>query len=353
MSHADYNVLLVARTPQASTAPTFLNVGVIPFAGLSVELNINDIPMIQFSCEPTTLTPSVKQQLFDPFATPSEIVVYRDNEIIGRGPVLSAQPQGGTLAVIAQGLEYYTTYMYVLQTIDYINIDPYFIFTDLIDRWQDLTYGNFGIDFSDVTSSGELANRKLEESEVPNVFDVLDEVAADWNIDWWIDPSNRRLQLARPRGTNLSSSVMIDQRNVGENEGEFYSVQRSDVATYTIATGTHPDKDQFIKSTAEDTSGLQSFGRVGYHENFDNVKNTSTTQRHANRMRDQMSRLKFEASPDLLPGVGLEWEEFDIGDTIGYRFNSGLGWRSLDRRITSKQVSVTEEGDEELTVGFD
>jgi hypothetical protein len=54
----------------------------------------------------------------------------------------------------------------------------------------------------------------------------------------------------------------------------------------------------------------------------------------------------------MIPVAGASVEDFNVGDTVTYTYDAGLGQQTGPYRIRKRRVTVTEAGQEHMAVDF-
>ena len=347
----DYEVVAVARTPQAAGAPTLVELGPLPWSTLAWTRELDRPDTIDLTVAADRIADDIKARLRDLAAGPLEARVYRGSDTVAAGPIIGGRLTGpGELSLVARGLLYYLRYMWVTADLTYTGVDQHLIAKALVDHWQALSYGNYGIVTSGVAASGTTRDRTYVRDELVNIagaVEQLGEVDGGYDVD--VDPATRALLLASPRqGVDRSTSVFLDARNIAD-AGAGFSVAADDLASDVFTTGT--DGGQATRwSTAGDATRRAAWGRAGAAATFDGVKVQATLDAHAAAFLASRSSSWLLPAPGLIPVPDAEVGDFDVGDTVSYSFDAGLGLQSGSYRITRLRVSVDEAGQESLAV---
>lgn len=347
-----YELVAVARIPQAAAPPTLTEIGPIVAPTIIWTDGLNQPGAVAFSCTADRLASDVRARFLDVAANPTEVWLYRDGVIVAAGIVEAGQVQGGILSCTCPGLLHYLAYMHVVADVTYTADDQFAIAAALVEQWQSLSYGDFGIDTSGVGTSGITLDRTYLAAERHEVLRrVLDLGARVDGFDTHVDPATRALALSHPlRGTDLTSSVVLDARNI--TDGSFvFSVAPGDLASEALGVGTLGGADP-ITSTAENTTLRQAWGRTGVTETFDGVDDAGVLGDHTERLLDDRTTMVSAPGPGLLPVADADVGSFGPGDEVTYSFDSGLGTVTLTGRIGEKRVTVDEQGNETMAVSF-
>lgn len=307
---------------------------------------------VSFSCVPDRLDSSLRTRLLDLVAFPTEVWLYRDGVIIAAGAIGGYQIQGATLNVTAPGLLSYLAYMYVTSDLTYSGVDQTLIGQALVDHWQGQSYGDFGIDTSSIAASGVTRDRTYLAAEQHQIGQRLNELgAAADGFDVDIDPATRELLLTSPQqGSDLTASVVLDGRNITD-AGVVVSVAPGDVASEAFGLGGSAS-DARLTSAQDNTTVRASFGRTGVFGSFDGVTQQATLDEHTQSLLDARSTPLFVPGPGLIPVADVDVGSIDIGDTVTYEYDAGIGLQSGDFRISELQTTVSEDGRETMAVRF-
>lgn len=345
-----YELVAVARTPQVSGPPTLSEVDQIaaPTINWSHELSLPGT--LRFSCTTDRLPGEVKSRFRDLAANPTEVWLHRDGVRVFAANVQAGQVQGNTLSVYGVGLLGYLAYMAVVSDLTYSGVDQHLIAKALVDQWQTLDYGHYGIDTSAITASGTTRDRTYVAAEQHEVLRrILDLAAVNNGFDIDVDPSTRELLLYHPsQGADLSSSVVLDGRNITDANVAF-SVAPGTIASEAFGSGTG---ETTITSTQSNTSLRATWGRAAVFGTFDGVSQQATLDGHTSRLLNERDAMLFQPGPGLHPVADADVDSFDVGDTVTYDFDSGLGRQTGTYRVAVKQVTVDEVGQESIAVAF-
>lgn len=348
----DWLLEAVARTPAASGPPTLTVLGPIPFTNLAYDDELNRDGSMNFSVRPEKLPGAVRDRFADLTVAPLEVVLRRGDRTLFAGPVWTWGLQGGTLAVNCRGLGGYLRYMQldnVTGSLGWASLDQHLIAKALVDAWQALAYGNFGIDTSAIAPSGVTRQRTYLHVERHEIYQRLVELCEiSGGFDWHVDPVTRALVLDHPtRGVDLSASVHLDLRNITSGD-ESASVAAGDVASEAFGVGS---ADPPATSQQANTTLRQTFGRVGVSETFD-VAEQATLNGHVARLLGDRASMLRVPGPGLMPVRDADVGDFAPGDRISYVYDAGLGVVSRADRVARLQVQVDEGGGVEMAVEF-
>jgi hypothetical protein len=351
---ASYLVELVSRTPALSGAPSFETVAPIAFDNLTCSWELSRDGTADLSTTVRQLDADARWHLADPWARPCEIQVLRDRQLWWRGPVWTVGLQGDTVTVHARGRMAYLRYMQVgpdTGDLTYTNVDQHLIVKGLIDAWQALGYGHFGLDTSGITASGVTRTRAYLAAELPEVYELagnLTEVRDGFDVEVTADG----LVVCHHPQQGQVKDLYLDHRNIGSAD-EQRVVSAGQVASVAYAsTSWQPDEGEtaLTLSKAEDATALAAFGRAAHSSSHDGVSVQATLDDYAAAALAARDHLDWRPAPGLRPVRELEVDAVDVGDSLSYRFDAGLGLRDEQVRVVKKQVGITSDGSETLSL---
>lgn len=349
----NYAVSLVHRAPAQLTAPTFTELGPIPAIGLrwADEHNREGDAAVAFN--PSTLESAVVDSLVDALDDDTtvpglELWVYRGSSRVFRGPIIGVTISGigDEWALVAAGPLYYLRYMYVLADTTYAGTDQHTIGKALIDQWQAENYGHFGLDTSSIGASGTTRDRSYEQGD--DVFTRLVQLMEVNNgFDAWIDPDTYEVNFGT-KGSDKSATVVLDRRGITD-AGLAFSLAAGDIASEGLALNTD---DPPTTATVANSSLESSFGKTGIVASFYDVVQQSTLTDHATALQAARSKPLVVPSPKLFPVAGADVTDFESGDTVQFVPEVGVPNLTYTRRIQRRQITVTEDGNEDIGVTF-
>lgn len=351
----EYKYSVSARTPNQSTGPTLTEIDeLVPVGSVSYTDELNFDGEASLSVEPENVPSDIGERLKDLRSLPCELNIIRDDIVKWKGPILSCQLQGPTLTINARGLMYYMRYMALEADLLFTAAtDQYTIGKGLVDAYQALDYGNYGIDTSGIGTSGVTRTRRFFFKENQNVFKRLIELAEQDNgFDVWVD-ANRDLQFASPRGTDLTLEVYADPSNI-INPNIFWSTAEDNIASNAIAVGTDATGElASVVGTDEVVDVQETFGRATIFSTAEDVTSQATIDNHATRLLETRQVQLFVPGPEALPVAGATPADFGPGDTIQYLINAGrLGQIHLERRVRMLRTVVADDGAEDMQIEF-
>lgn len=351
-----FEVVLVNRTPAITGAPTLTVVNRLVVETISYTEELNRPGTATLGCPIRSMTSDVTARLVDLAANPSEVWIYADSTLSWAGEIQTLNIQGQTASLNCVGLLGYTFRMGVTADLTYAATDQFTIAKGMVDQWQALNYGNYGIDTSTVGTSGVVRDRTYLRNELHNIGQRLSELGAVLNgFDIKVDPLTRKLVLTNPvSGTDLSASVFLDERNI-DSASIAVSVAPSDLVSDVSATGTSTTSGG-VNSTlysARSTSSVQtSYGRSWDSATFDGVTDQTTLDGHSDAYLQARSAQLLQPGLTVVARVGSNVGDFHAGDTVNYSYDAGLGRQTANLRVAKLTVSVDSAGKQRLMVEF-
>lgn len=348
---ATYTAVAVRRTPAQSVGPTLTELGPLN-AVFSYTDSLYEASEGVFVMDVDALGNDIKQALRDLSAEPLEVWLYRDSSIVFAGPVVGGDIKDGALTLNCRGLELYTAYMLVTADTTYTAQDQHTIAKDLIDTWQALDYGDYGIETVTVGASGVTRDVFIPGATEPRmVYELLYELGGvDNGFDWHVDPDTRELTLGT-RGSDLSASVFLERGVRSPDIG--FAIGPGLLASEIEATGTNAGLPDPLTTTVSNATLRASFGRAGFAVTADGADTAGLLAAAAQKALDERSIGLFVPGPGLVPVAGAGVADFGVGDTITYTFDAGLGQQTGSYRISKRTVGVGSEGQETITVEFE
>jgi hypothetical protein len=348
---ATYAVTLVRRIPASGAAPALTELGPVKWSGLTITKECGGPGALAVVATVDSLDDSMTAALQNLIATPCELWCYRDAVLIDAGHLSGYRIQGRTIEFAGIGLLGYLGFM--VRTIAYSasSTDQATIVKALIDTYQAQTYGNFGLDTSTLTATGITRDLNLLASDEAHIDQVIAEMGGrDDGFDLEVDPTTRHVLMHSPRkGADLSASVIIDARSIGEpSYAQFVTPGQvaSDVAVTASSTG-----GINLTSSAGDATVRASFGRATMTGSFQDVSVQATLDDHAVRLVDDNKSPLHQITPGLLAVPGFEYDDIDTGDIVTYQYDAGLGLQTFTPRVKTIEVSLAS-GTERMSIGF-
>lgn len=350
-----YDLVVMARVPQPTSAPSLLEVDPIEWSTLTWTNALSTAQELSVTCLIAGLTDPVITRLRDLATQPTELWLYRNGQIVFAGPIQTGSVAGETLTLNAKGLMTYLSNMFVTADLVFKAADQFQVVKGLVDHWQALDYGNYGIDTSHITNSGVTMDVNYLKTELHNIgqriFD-LGKTATGFDIE--IDPITRQLQLWYPiKGVNRSvgeDSVVFDARNISSSNIMF-SVTPTDVASEAFGTGTATSSDGTTYSTASNPDLRAKYGRSGVSGTFSGVPDQSTLDVFVQALVQARATALMVPGPEARDTPDADIGSYGVGDTILYQPNELLTISSA-YRIRKQTVKVASTGQETLTLEF-
>jgi hypothetical protein len=353
---AVFNASLVARVPALSGPPLLVEVDRLVFDQLSYTDELNRPGTGTLGCPIRSLSGAVRDRLQDLSRFPSEVWVYRDSTIAWAGEIQTLSVQDQVVNLSCAGLLGYTSRMGVTSDLVFDNIDQFDIATGLVDHWQNLPYGHYGIDTMSAGLSGVERHRTYLRDELHNIGTRLLELGAVINgFDIHVNAASRALVLSFPaRGIDLTDTVFFDKRNI-DSAAVALSVAPDDLVTDLSATGTRENDagTNTITYAARTNAALRaSYGRSWAGQNFSNVTVAETVEGHADAYLAVRDGVMFQPGVTIMPRLGADVGDFGPGDVVAYSYDAGLGLQSGEYRISKVTVTVKSDGEQRIGVEF-
>lgn len=350
-----YDLVVVARIPSATGAPSFLEVDPIEWKTLTYINTLGGAQELTATAQVSSITEPVLQRLRKPHELATELKLYRNGQVVFTGPLLGWQTSGETLTVKAGGLMAYLKLMVVTSDLTFTNIDQNLIVKALVDQWQDQAYGNFGIDTSSITASGMVRTIAYKKVELHNVATRIDDLSKhDLGFDAEVNPASRKLQLWSPKkGVDRSSgedAIVFDDRNVTSSD-IVCSVAIGDLASDAYGAGSASGSDEPFYAAASNSELRAKYGKSGVTESFSNLKTqgdvTGMTKALLNARGESLMvpGPKVRVTPDANIGA------YDVGDTVAYDLGGTISV-SGSFRIRKQSISATPTGQETVDLEF-
>jgi hypothetical protein len=353
---AVFEVVLVNRTPAVTGSPTLTVANRLVVDTISYTEELNRPGSASLSCPVAGLSSDVKARLVDMAALPSETWIYADSALVWAGEIQTLNIQGQTAQLGCVGLLGYLFRMGVVNDLTYTATDQFTITKGLVDQWQNLNYGNYGIDTSTIGTSGVTRDRTYLRNELHNVGQRVTELGAVIDgFDLKVDPSTRKFVLSSPtQGTDLSASVFVDQRNI-DSASIAVSIAPDDLVSDVSATGssTSPVGVNTTIYSARTTSSVQTaYGRSWAGLATNGISVSGTLDGAGDAYLGSRNTQLFQPGVTIIPLVGCNIGDFHVGDTINYSYDAGLGIQTSNRRVAKLTVSVDSGGKQRLLVEF-
>src|SRR5690606_10591023 len=105
------------------------------------------------------------------------------------------------------------------------------------------------------------------------------------------------------------------------------------------------------QQVASNVTLRESFGRSGVTGSYQSIKSATTLLNHAQRHRDDVAVPMVNPEWTIYPR-GIEVGDIETGDLVEGSFDWGFGTVTVQRRVTSKTVSVDAAGTPTIGLGL-
>lgn len=348
------DVVAVDRAMAAAAPPTFTEVGALVGAeSITITERLNAPEQLTFQVPADSQASEIKTRFRDPVDGTEVWVHDRDtgNRLFAGG-LLGYQPrlrEGSTLwAATAAGIFHYATRWWLEPdgpSKVYSGVDQALIAKDLIDYWQALSYGDYGIDTSSVVATGVTRDRSYFTPEAHNIAQRIQELSAvDNGFDFAVNPSTRELEIFYPfRGTDQTGTLIIDRRSI-INPESMISVGPDDILSEAYAVS-----DTGLVSHAVDAAMRAKYGRAGKSFAYSGISEQATLDDHAQLNVDQRGAYLHSLGVTSYP-VAFDWSDFAVGDIVEYAFDHGAGTVVEQRRVLERKLTESSDGNRQITV---
>lgn len=350
-----YKLVVVARIPQVVGPPAFIEVDPLEWTTLTWATTLSKPQELTVTCPVTSITESVAQRLRAPDRLPTELWLLRDGQKVFAGPLMGGRRSGDTVTLNASGLLAYLHFMIVVADKRFDQQDQFAMAAWLVDQWQVLEHGHFGIDTSSVGVSGRLRDGSYIRNEIHNVGRRIEELGqrAD-GFDTEVDPESRKLQLWYPsKGVDRSSggdAVVFDERNITSAEVMF-SIAPGDLASEGFGTGASSGADTSLWSAQANLELRATFGRAAVTGSWSDVSEQSTLDDHTRSLLDARDQVFMVPGPNTRVTPDADLSAYAEGDTVAYQLDSTLGVAGAFR-IRRRVVQVAATGLESVDLEF-
>ena len=350
-----YDLVVVARVPQVNGPPALIEVDPIEWKDLKYGNTLSASQDLEASCLISSVTEAILQRLRQLSELATELWLYRNGRVVFAGPLVGWRSSGESLTLSAQGLLAYLNLMVVTADLRFDQVDQFAVVKTLVDQWQALDYGNFGIDTANVGASGVLRDGTYLKSELHNVGQRVAELGQRINgFDAEVDPVTRGLKLWYPvKGVDRSSgedAIVVDARNITSGD-TLCSVAAGDLASEAFGTGSSAGGDSTLFSTQSNTELRARYGRTAITGTWSDVSEQTTLDAHTKGMLDARAETLIVPGPDVRVTPDADLDDYSVGDTIAYDLASQLGISGAFR-IRKQNVSVSSTGQESVTLEF-
>lgn len=355
--HVTYELQCIARIPQASGAPTFLEIDQIEWESITWSSTLSQPQELSARCPLYSFTPPVVQRLnsWSP-PLPTELWLFRDGEKVFAGPLKTWRRSGNIVELAAIGLLGYLQNMIVLADLRYDQIDQFTIAKALVDQYQQgLPYANVGIDTSTVGLSGKLRDRSYVRNEQHQVSRRLEELGAvNDGFDAEIDPQTRKLQLWYPRkGVDRSSghdAIVFDDRNITTPDVMF-SVAPGDLASEAFGSSNASGSDTSLWSAQSNAELRAAYGAAAVMGSWQDVSEQATLDDHTRALLDARDQPLIVPGPRTRVTPDADLSAYDVGDLVRFEMDPAFGVAG-SWRIRKRSVTVEATGQEFVDMEF-
>lgn len=350
-----YDLVVVARVPQVNAPPTFIEVDPIEWKSLTYTNTLSQPQELSASCQISSLTQPVLQRLRNLADLATELWLYRNGKIVFAGPIQGFQTSGEDLTISCKGLLAYLRLMLIQQDLVFTQIDQSLIVKSMVDQWQNLDYGNFGIDTSGITPSGTLRDGTYLKTELHNVGQRVEDLGKlAGGFDAEVDPATRKLFTWAPKkGVDRSTgenAIVIDSRNI--TSGDIVcSVAIGDLASESFTTGTASGADSTLFSTKTNAELRSKYGRSGISATFSDVSAQAILDSYAQALVDARGAAFLIPGPKVRVTPDADLADYGVGDLIAYELGSTLSV-SGSFRIRKQSITASSSGQEAVDLEF-
>jgi hypothetical protein len=356
----DYDLVVVARHPQPAGPPLLFEVDPIEWSGINYSNTLSAPQELSATALLKTLPDTILERLRYLHGNPTELWLYRDGKRMFAGPLRGWAIRGEQIELVAKGLLDYLKHMYVITDAVYGNTEQFTIVRRLIDRWQDLIYGHYGIDTSGSDASGVTRDIEYLQRDLNNVYNsVLELGASRGGFDIEIDPITRKLLLWYPsKGISRATgpgAVVFDERNI-TSANAVCSAAPEDIVTDGFAVATGPkagdqDGDGYVWFWGWNPTLAQVYGRAAVSQNFSNINDAGLLADAMFGYMDTRYTAFINPGPDAKNVVDADITQYAVGDSVSYRPNSVL-MEPGSYRIRKQGIRVDGTGNEAVTLEF-
>lgn len=352
---AIYDLVVMARIPQASGEPAFVEINPIEWKSLTYVNALSTAQDLTATCQISSVTEEILQRLRALHDLATELWLMRDGQIVFAGPLVGYSTSGETLTLRASGLLAYLKLMVVTSDQKFVNVDQFAVVKKLIDQWQSLPYGHFGIDTTSIGASGYKLSATYLRDELHNVGTKIEEMGkAATGFDVEVDPASRKLQLWYPgRGIDRSSgedAIVFDGRNVTSSD-IMCSVAIGDLASEAFGTATATGEDTTLYATASNPTLRARYGRSGVTSTYTDISQQAVLASQVQGLLDARAEALMVPGPKVRVTVDADLGDYGVGDTVSYDFGSQLGVSGAFR-IRKQSVSAAPTGQESVDLEF-
>lgn len=350
-----YELLVMGRLPRESGEPTLLLTDPLDWQSLNWATTLSKPQSLSATCRISTITEPVRQRLRNPDRLPTELWLQRNGKTVFAGPLLGGVEKSDEITLEAGGLLTYLQWMYVTSDLRFKATDQFSIVAAMVNQWQNLSYGNFGIKTAEVGLSGVVRDLVLVRDEIHQVSRVVDELGISTNgFDTEIDPATRELQLWSPlKGVDRSvgpDAIVFDGQSI-DGLGGVFSITPSDLASDAYGFGTGAETEKTFWSEQSNLELRITFGRTGVASSYSDIPNQGVLDNYVASLRDARGEPLRAPGKQVKVTPDTDLDDYDVGDVINYEISGLLGIGGAFR-IRSRQVSVDQVGQETVTLEF-
>lgn len=350
-----YELVVVARIPQIAGPPSFLEVDAIEWKDLSYANTLSQPQDLEASCQISSVPDSVLSRLRRPHEYATEMWVYRNGKLVFAGPLVGWRTSGESLTISAKGILSYLRLMIVERDLTFVQQDQFTFVKTMVDNWQGLEFGNFGIDTAGVGASGVLRDGTYYKKELHNVGQRIEELGQRIDgFDAEVNPASRRLELWYPtKGVDRSTgedAIVVDARNIASSD-TLCSVAIGDLASQGYGTGTASGADAALWSEQANDDLRTKYGRTAVTATWSDVSDQTTLDAHTRGLIDARKEALIVPGPNVRVTPDADLDDYGVGDTITYDLASQLGV-SGPFRIRRQAIKVSSTGKETVDLEF-
>lgn len=282
-----------------------------------------------------------------------EVVVTRNRQVVWCGPVLTAdeppKPDSGPwlMSFGGEGLAYYFKRMHVTSDVGQQSaLDQFTIVKNLVDHHQNKAGGDFGIDTTQITTSGVTREGLLYRGvELKNIGEALEQLAdRDNGFDFDVEPSSRELRLHYPRKGSRKADLVWDERTIRSfQRGIDSTAQASQMLGVGSTQGTTP-----VRASLQDAGAVSSYGLTQAIYSNNDVLVLATLQDHIRR------ELALFKKPAEMVAVTVDTDEpevfsYQVGDEGRLRWPSSYDPVNRFMRLVGRDI-VWQAGEEQAVL---